>query len=280
MNPLNRNLLKYIQKAYGRVSGIEARKLYSQIDFANNEVDEKTKIISELQIRLNSRSTRLHDFVQEALGLAVANLQIDSTYSSNQEMNYLAGNFTEYGSDKETRHSYSASYSNILKKFENPAILEIGLGSHNKYPYAGLAPGGSIKAWRKAYPQALIIGADIDPMSVAEIDELGFVVDQTSEVSLDSFVANIANWGKFDLIVDDGFHDVHANLRTLQKLLSFLSSSGAYVIEDVHESLVNLWKLISLTIPAHMEIKDLRSERPDIDDNILLIFRNYEPEES
>ena len=98
------------------------------------------------------------------------------------------------------------------------------------------------------------------------------VVDQTSDDSLDAFVQEVGEYAPFDLIVDDGFHDPHANFRTLIKVFPLISESGAYVIEDVHQSMVDLWRLLSRSIDAEMEIRDLSAERPEADDNILLIF--------
>ena len=161
----------------------------------------------------------------------------------------------------------------MLAEIETPNILEIGLGSINDYPYAGLPPGGSIQAWRAGAPNAVIVGADIDPAAVAAVSETGFVIDQTSDESLNQFVQNVAEYVPFDLIVDDGFHDPHANMRTLLRLLPLLSVRGAYVIEDVHESLLDLWVVMSRSIDAQFEVVDLRADRPGVDDNILLIFR-------
>ena len=154
-----------------------------------------------------------------------------------------------------------------------PRILEIGLGSVNDFPYAGLPPGGSLKAWRAAYSDAIIIGADIDPEAVVSVEELAFVVDQTSDHSLNAFVKMLESHAPFDLIVDDGFHDPHANLRTLLKMLPLLANNGSYVVEDVHESLVDMWKIIGNSMNLNFDVLDLRKDRSGIEDNVLLVFR-------
>jgi demethylmacrocin O-methyltransferase len=182
--------------------------------------------------------------------------------------------FSKYGSDKESRHNYAGTYSYLLKGIDAPHILEIGLGSVNDYPYAGLAPGGSLQAWRAGALNAVIVGGDIDPEAVNAVSELAFVVDQTSSESLTDFASQISRYGPFDLIVDDGFHDPHANLRTLLHLFPLLNSNGSYVIEDVHESLLDLWKVMALAIDAELYIVDLRLDRPGVDDNILLVFKS------
>jgi hypothetical protein len=78
----------------------------------------------------------------------------------------------------------------------------------------------------------------------------------------------------FDLIIDDGFHEIHANLRTFLTLRSILKPVGKYVIEDVHLSYVPLWKAIAVIAKFDLEIVDLSDERPESEDNILLIISN------
>lgn len=220
---------------------------------------------------LNYRENRLHGFVDEALSLVPSNVKVLNDAYENAS-HRLKGEFSKYGSDKEDRHSYAWLYSELLGPNPNPNILEIGLGSLNGYPYGGLAPGGSIKAWRGGYPQATIVGADIDFESVNAIDEIGFVVDQTSDVSLQTLKKSLDRIGQFDLIVDDGFHDPHANIRTLLNLSSCVKPGGHYVIEDVHHSLLNFWHAIGELLPGEVSIYDLRNQRPESDDNILLVF--------
>jgi len=287
-----------VKRVWLRVSGKEARSLYQeflemksvllsreseltstqeQLSQRESELTSTQEQLSQREVDLshsrNSRETRIHPFVSEALKIASRNTSATLSEISTSATNVLEGMFSKYGSDKESRHSYSLTYSELLQGHQNPHILEIGLGSLNGFPYGGLPPGGSIKAWREAYPTSLIVGADIDEEAVKSISEIGLVVDQTSDQSLDDFVENINQYGPFDLVVDDGFHDPHANLRTLIMVFPLISDSGAYVIEDIHNSMVDLWKLLSMTIEAELEIRDLSSERPETDDNILLIFR-------
>ena len=280
-----------MKKIWNRVTGIEARSLYRQLlDLKENYPQNKSLQIEtqialeeareELQITKHqltfareARETRIHPYVAEALSLGARNTKVRLSYAASGDFKILDGKFSKYGSDKESRHSYAATYAEILDGIESPHILEVGLGSLNGYPYGGLPPGGSIKAWREAYPTSVIVGADLDEEAVASISEVGFVVDQTSNQSLEAFVGKIQEYAPFDLIVDDGFHDPHANLRTLLKVFPLIADTGAYVIEDVHNSMVDLWLVLSSTIDADLEIRDLSAERPETDDNILLIFR-------
>ena len=184
--------------------------------------------------------------------------------------------FTEFGSDKDTRHSYGEIYFDLLNGKESPRVLEIGVGSVNDFPYSGLAAGGGLQAFRKKFPNSEIIGLDIDPESIEIIKSLGFqgyLVDQTSEISLSEVKRALSSDGKFDLIIDDGFHDPHANVRTLKALFDLVADDGTYVVEDVHETLIDFWKVISLHLPGKMDLLDMRSLRPGVDDNIMILFR-------
>jgi hypothetical protein len=231
---------------------------------------------------INNREKRLHPYISEGLDLIAANKpelgQLVETrkFQNGQSSQILASIFDRNGSDKSTRHSYESVYSGILSNFDNPKIMEIGLGSINAFPYAGLNPGGSIKSWRDFKPKAIIIGADIDNDAVLAIQEIGIQVDQTNSESLNNFkIESKRHSPTFDLIIDNGFHDPHANIRTFLSLFELLSEEGYYVIEDVHSSLMNFWLICSAHLPGQMKIFDLRSQRPGVEDNILIIFRKY-----
>jgi hypothetical protein len=231
----------------------------------------KKSLRKKIDQSLDLRENRIHPFVAEALALLPSEIRILTDLTESHEYG-LKDLFKIYGSDKETRHSYAWVYSELLGRKESPKILEIGLGSLNGFPYGGLPPGGSIKAWRAKYPEATIVGADIDPESVDAIDEIGIVVDQTSDSSLRRFKSQLSEYGKFDLIVDDGFHDPHANVRTYLHVYELMAEDGYYVIEDVHGSLIDFWRIIGTTLPGNLTIYDLRNQRPETEDNILLVF--------
>jgi hypothetical protein len=200
---------------------------------------------------------------------------IPSRFVVPAELGSSSSPFTEFGSDKDSRHSYGGVYFDLLGDNRKPSILEIGVGSVNDYPYAGLAAGGGLFGFKKRYPESELIGLDIDPESIEIIKRAGFhgyVLDQTSDNSLKAVKQKLLSHSPFDLIIDDGFHDPHANVRTLKVLHDLLSESGTYVIEDVHESLIDFWKVISVHLPGKMEVIDMRYLRPTVDDNVLLLF--------
>jgi hypothetical protein len=289
---LTRNFSSVLKKIWERVTGIEPRRLWLELTNTQNELtntqneltntqneltntqNELTNTQNELTNTHPQRHKRIHQYVAEALELVSPELNV--AYQIPQATNPDDSLFTEFGSDKDTRHSYGKIYFDLLNGKESPRVLEIGVGSVNDFPYSGLAAGGGIQAFRKKFPNSEIIGLDIDPESIQIIKSLGFdgyLVDQTSNGSLSEVKSALSRAGKFDLIIDDGFHDPHANVRTLKAFFDLVTDDGTYVVEDVHETLIDFWKVISVHLPGKMELLDMRNLRPGVDDNIMILFR-------
>lgn len=262
-----------------RLTGADAKYWSAQANSFQAQLQlERAEFDRRLGAEVESRDRRLHPYVQEALRLlreqsdcAPGNLVSAESASDDCELGLM---FTMEGSDKETRHSYSQTYEKLLSSAAQPIrILEVGLGSLNQFAYAGLPPGGSLRAWRKQYPGALVVGMDIDPESVAAVEPPAYVVDQTSDASLRDALKTLETYRGFDLIVDDGFHDPHANVRTMLAFFDVLKPGGFYVVEDIHESLIDFWAIISEHLPGESYVLDLRNQRPECEDNILFISR-------
>ena len=274
-----RRIRRFISSLVGNLSGSDARIQHLENQLVRRDL-EISNLRSDLATNteqtfamLSSRDNRIHEFVKSALALAATELKGVTLVTTESKSCELGNIFDQYGSDKNSRHSYADVYEDLLTDKEVPRILEIGLGSLNDFPYAGLKPGCSLQAWRARYPEALIVGADIDPESVQAVSEIAFLVDQTDSSSLDELSRKLSVYGLFDLIVDDGFHDPHANIQTLIKMLPHLSKDGSYVIEDVHSSLINFWRLVIAAMGLHGEILDLSQQRPLVDDNVLIVLK-------
>ena len=271
---------RFISSLVGDLSGSDARIQHLENQLAQRDV-EISNLRSDLATNteqtfamLSSRDNRIHEFVKSALALAATELKEVKLVTTESKSCALGNIFDHCGSDKNSRHSYADVYEDLLADKEVPRILEIGLGSLNDFPYAGLRPGCSLQAWRTRYPEAFIVGADIDPESVQAVSEIAFLVDQTDPSSLDELSRKLSEYGLFDLIVDDGFHDPHANIQTMIKMLPHLSKDGAYVIEDVHSSLINFWRLVIAAMDLPGEIFDLSQLRPLVDDNVLIVLKS------
>ena len=74
--------------------------------------------------------------------------------------------FKEYGSDKSTGHNYHLVYASLINPVSVRKILEIGLGTGDSKLASNMGvhaiPGASLRAFRDFYPNAQVIGLEID----------------------------------------------------------------------------------------------------------------------
>lgn len=130
----------------------------------------------------------------------------------------------EHGAVGKFESGYSAHYAHIHDRLESLTvenILEIGV-----------LGGGSHRAWRDIFPKASVYGFDIDPATVIREARLEtFVGDQLSPTDLTSLKSQLPE--KFELIVDDGWHQPEAGVNSLRAFLPSLADGGYYVVEDI-----------------------------------------------
>ncbi len=98
----------------------------------------------------------------------------------------------------------------------------------------GVQNGGSLKIWRDFFPDAEIVGVDVDEKCKQyEGGNIKVVIgDQASVKFLETL-------GNFDIIIDDGGHYMTQQQVSLKTLMLQLNKGGLYVIEDLHTS---YWK--------------------------------------
>lgn len=142
------------------------------------------------------------------------------------------------GTDKGSwAHNFTDFYEQSLvplKNRENLRVLEIGVDR-----------GASIRMWNEFFQgKAEVFGVDIFDKSDLEVFELPNVhfieADQSKEEDLYRIVREAGNQ-PFDLIVDDGSHNMYDQLISLKVLSSYVKSSGFYILEDLHTSLWPDW---------------------------------------
>lgn len=128
---------------------------------------------------------------------------------------------------------YFPVYERHLPRFQNQSVtmLEIGV---NK--------GGSLELWKRFLgPNATIVGVDINP------DCMDFEEDQIKvrigDQSDDGFLQELnAEFGPFDIILDDGSHINSHQIATFNKLYPTMPKNGVYMVEDVHTSYVDRYE--------------------------------------
>lgn len=183
-----------------------------------------------------------------------------SQYKKNDhsELNILCD---KYGSDKGESdskdnpyiwpsHNYSDFYDVMfrLRKSDVSLLVECGLGTNNPKLKSSMGingkPGASLRVWRDYFPNAKIIGVDIDEnvlFSETRIHTYG--CDQTSQDSISKFATGAElQDSSVDIIIDDGLHTFGAGKSFFEGMIKFLTNNGIYVIEDVPARDIILYK--------------------------------------
>jgi len=112
---------------------------------------------------------------------------------------------------------YAPVYRELLAGRPRPAILEIGI-----------AYGGSLFMWRDLAPGGVIVGVSLDSPA-AKPDGVVFIQERQEAPELPGLVAD---FGPFDLIVDDASHTGSLSAITFSNLWPLVRPGGWYVLED------------------------------------------------
>jgi cephalosporin hydroxylase len=133
-----------------------------------------------------------------------------------------------YGTDKWGAHRYAAHYARHFGHLRQKKIilLEIGIGGWEN-PQHG---GGSLRMWRRYFPNAQIVGLDYYDKSPHEEKRIRiYRGDQSDEKVLQKIVDEV---GRPDIIIDDGSHHNRHVLKSFEVLFPQLADDGMYVVED------------------------------------------------
>jgi hypothetical protein len=162
----------------------------------------------------------------------------------------LAALCDEHGSDKGEiksaghpyrwpSHTYVDFYSLLFaqRRYDVRRVFECGIGTNDPDLVSSMGqegkPGASLRVWRDYFPQAGIIGADIDRSILFKEDRIDtFYVDQTDPGSVRQLWESLEA-ESFELMIDDGLHVYSAGICFFENSIHKLATGGAYVIEDV-----------------------------------------------
>jgi hypothetical protein len=148
-------------------------------------------------------------------------------------------------------HNYLLRYDHVFgpTRHDVKRMVEIGVQTDT-----------SVRMWRDYFPNAEMVGIDIDPECKRfESDRIKIAIgDQTDTVFLSKFAREY--FGKIDIIVDDGIHSPQAIKVSFEQLYPALSAHGVYAVEDVvnHHYVPALVASITAAInywPANMHTK-------------------------
>ena len=154
----------------------------------------------------------------------------------NIKFNTLDELFYHYGSDKanvfklnnKSGHGFSKFYEKNFKKFKDKKINILEIGSY---------AGGSAAAFVKYFPNINIFCFDINISNFKykskKIHVFGIDINNEKKINkiLDSIFLQY-NIDGFDLIIDDGSHNLSDILNGLKFFFQYVKSNGIYIIED------------------------------------------------
>ena len=164
----------------------------------------------------------------------------------------------KYGSDKAKYHSYGDFYDELFESLSHKVgqqpidLLEIGV-----------LGGASCKAWKEY--GCNVTGIDV----VSEPDGLEGITYIKSDVK------NVIIRNQYDIIIDDGSHQIRDILYVIKKFPRFLRQHGVLVIEDVPISIKRkIAARLLLPFGYKMRYVDLRDKKGHSDDFLIVITKN------
>ena len=196
-------------------------------------------------------------------------------------MTELCEIMTKEGSDKGSGwHNYTLLYHFLFRhrRYEIRSVFELGLGTNfGDVPSnmgKGGVPGASLRGWRRYFPRARILGADIDARVLFTEDRIStYHVDQLCPKAIDNLWRKISD-ERFDIIIDDGLHTFDANSIFFEHSVGKLKSAGYYIIEDIQIRPDNLNKYHDFFLSRHESGAIIKIPNPHNNvDNCLGIFR-------
>jgi 8-demethyl-8-alpha-L-rhamnosyltetracenomycin-C 2'-O-methyltransferase len=172
-------------------------------------------------------------------------------------MDELTALAERYGTDKWGWHRYTPVYDELLAPLRPHALRVLELGVYQ---------GASLQMWRDYFPQARVVGIDVDPPDVS--------LGERIEV-LRGDLGNFRDYlplvdQEYDLVVDDASHAPEQQMLSLSLLWPRVKRGGFYCIEDVIE--LAAWTRLLALLFAPVRVFDLRGAHNAVDD-VLIVLR-------
>lgn len=166
----------------------------------------------------------------------------------------LRGLFELYGSDKHT-HKYEEIYARLFQEGDSvSSLVEIGIGTNNEQVVSHMGKnhrgsGGSLRAFRDFFPNAQVVGLDIDRDALFKEERVStFYFDQNGPT--DQLSALGIQASSVDLFIDDGLHLFGANIKGLIHGLRYVRPGGWIAIEDLTENALGAWRMVVKLLSA------------------------------
>ena len=228
--------------------------------------------------------SRIHDVLA-----ANSELYFSCFYQRNPA-SLLNGLCEKYGSDKGSLkpqgHPYPwapHTYADFVERLFDHCrqsvknVFECGIGTNNPAVPSSMGvngkPGASLRVWRDYFPEARVVGADIDRNIMFSEDRIEtFYCDQTNPASIRELWAAV-RVGEFDLMIDDGLHTVEAGVCLLENSFHKLREGGLYLIEDVNPYSIVSYRQFFARNTYRTDFVTLYRANGDLGDNSLIVIR-------
>lgn len=210
----------------------------SEIEYLNKNIEYCTIFDSEIEGMTSVIKKRI---------VPLSELNLVATSKSKPKINETLSSISmKYPTDKNFTHDYyNKVYEPVFKSIKDEIKLfcEIGIGGFSEP--MGWRPGNSLKVWRDYFKNANILGLDIVRHNVDDLERIKIDwLDQSKRDLVNDYAKNLEN---YDIILDDGSHNVYDQQITFAAFFKSLKPGGIYVIEDLHSS-------IEVNIPEKAEL--------------------------
>lgn len=142
-----------------------------------------------------------------------------------------------FGTDKWGGHRYAPHYQRHLEhlKEERFTLFEIGIGGYAREKQGG----ASLRMWKAFFPNAQIVGLDIEDKSFVEQDRIRAYRGSQADSSLIRTIVEDSE--RMMVVVDDGSHRPEHIRATFEALIPLLPDGAIYCIEDLQTSYWPEW---------------------------------------
>jgi cephalosporin hydroxylase len=140
----------------------------------------------------------------------------------------MAGTLDEiglrYGTDKSSsHHDYLSFYESFMAPLRNAPITLLEIGVYQ---------GASLSTWREYFPNAKIIGVDIN-VNCKQFETGDIKIELADQSNVEHLARLAATHGPFDIVVEDGSHLWEHQVTSLRTLFPFVRNGGYYIAEDL-----------------------------------------------
>ncbi len=142
-----------------------------------------------------------------------------------------------FGTDKWGGHRYTQHYQRYFRPLKNKRlnVLEIGVGGDERLDKGGT----SLRMWKAYFRRSRIVGIDLYDKS--QLSEHRIDIRQCDQTDSEKLLRLSAEYGGFDIIIDDGSHLNAHVIQTFKLLFPALRDDGIYVVEDTQTAYWPRW---------------------------------------